>query len=93
MPSLEDIITKAHKGNLTEVYVNNSGTRFKAIFIAPWATRSAWVQMRPFLAFDACHYTSRYKQTLMIAVGIDGNNQILPIAWAIAQGESYKTWL
>jgi hypothetical protein len=29
----------------------------------------------------------------MIAVGIDGNNQILPIAWAIVQGESYKTWL
>jgi hypothetical protein len=49
--------------------------------------------MRPFLAIDACLCISRYKQTLFIAVGVDGNNQILPLCWGIAQGENFQNWL
>jgi hypothetical protein len=48
--------------------------------------------MRMFLARDACHCTSRYRQTLMVAAGIDGNENTLPIAWAIVQGDDYDTW-
>jgi hypothetical protein len=28
----------------------------------------------------------------MIAVGIDGNNQVMPICWAICQKKDYKNW-
>jgi hypothetical protein len=55
--------------------------------------RNAWQSMRPFLAVDACHCISRYKQTLFIAVGVDGDNQILPLCWGIAQGENFQNWL
>ena len=29
---------------------------------------------------------------MMIAMGVDGNNQILPLAFAIVENESYNSW-
>jgi hypothetical protein len=50
--------------------------RFVRWFIAPSATKIAWDQLRPFIAVDACHCYSSYRQTIMVAVGIDANNQV-----------------
>ena len=54
----------------------NSTGRFVRWFIAPSATKKAWDQIRPFIAVDACHCYSFYRQTIMVAVGIDANNQV-----------------
>lgn len=76
----------------TSIDSRNTPERFYGIIVAPYATRAGWRYMRPFLAFDACHCTSHYHQTLTITVCIDGSNQILPVACALVQGEGYKTW-
>jgi hypothetical protein len=43
--------------------------RFSRFFFTPNAIRLAVPHLRPFIALDACHCSSRYRQTLMIAVG------------------------
>jgi hypothetical protein len=54
--------------------------RFKRYFVLPVACGTAWQSCRPFIAVDACHCTSKYRQTLMIAAIRDGNDEILPLA-------------
>jgi hypothetical protein len=56
---------------------------FLAAAVAPGATRSACIQMRRFYDIDACHIKSQFSMMLMVAVGIDANDNILPLAWAV----------
>lgn len=48
--------------------------------------------MRPLLIIDAAHLKGKYKGTNLLAVGMDGNNQIIPIATGVAQGETGEAW-
>lgn len=48
--------------------------------------------MRPLLIIDAAHLKGRYKGTNLLAVGMDGNNQIIPIATGVCQGETGEYW-
>ncbi|GKC95072.1 transposase, MuDR, MULE transposase domain protein [Tanacetum coccineum] len=43
--------------------------------------------MRPLLITDGAHLKGTYKRTNLVLVGIDGNNQIIPIATGVSQGE------
>jgi hypothetical protein len=61
------------------VLENNEDNRFSRFFFTPNLIRLAVPYLRPFIALDACHCSSRYRQTLMIVVSIDGNNQVLPL--------------
>ena len=40
---------------------------------------------RPILSIDGTHLYGKYKCTLMIAMGCDGNNQLFPLAFAIIE--------
>lgn len=55
-----------------------TSNRFSSFVYVPLATRKAFKYMRSFIVVNACHYTSPYKQTLFIAVGIDADGAILP---------------
>ena len=48
--------------------------------------------MRPLIIIDAAHLKGEYSGTNLVAVGMDGNNQILPIATGVAQGETGQAW-
>src|SRR5712671_3520414 len=37
-------------------------------------------------------HDSRYNLTLLIAVGLDGEDRILPLAWALVPGENERWW-
>ena len=39
------------------------------------------------LSIDGTHLFEKYKGTLLIAMGCDGNNQLFPLAFAITKGE------
>jgi hypothetical protein len=91
MGSLFDRIAKADPGISGSTNIDHN-SRFDHFFCAPLATKKAFKYMRPFIAVDACHCISRYKQTLHIAVGIDGDSNILPLAWGIYQGENLHNW-
>nr|GEU43068.1 transposase, MuDR, MULE transposase domain protein [Tanacetum cinerariifolium] len=44
--------------------------------------------LRPLLIIDAAHLKGQYKGTNMVVVGMDGKNQIVPIAFGICKGET-----
>ncbi|GKA88520.1 transposase, MuDR, MULE transposase domain protein [Tanacetum coccineum] len=48
--------------------------------------------LRPLLIVDAAHLKGLYKGTNLVAVGMDGNNQIVPIAFGICKGETGPCW-
>ena len=48
--------------------------------------------MRPLIIIDAAHLKGKYLGTNFVAVGMDGNNQIIPIATGVSQGETNESW-
>jgi zinc finger SWIM domain-containing protein 3 len=48
--------------------------------------------VQPLLCIDATSLYGKYKEYLMIATTVDGNCQILPIAFALIKSESQDTW-
>jgi transposase-like protein len=56
------------------------------------STRATLSTLRPFYALDGTHTRSRYNLTLLIAVGIDGEDRILPLAWALVPTENEVWW-
>ncbi|GKA13825.1 transposase, MuDR, MULE transposase domain protein [Tanacetum coccineum] len=57
-----------------------------------WGVRSFVRYLRPLIIIDAAHLKGSYKGTNLLAVGMDGNNQILPIAMGVTHGETGASW-
>ena len=47
---------------------------------------------RPMISIDATHLYDKYKGKLMIAMAIDANNKIYPLAFVVVESESTETW-
>jgi hypothetical protein len=65
---------------------------FQAFIIAPTACREAVRKMRGFFGFDATHTRSKYPMMLYIVAGLDANDQIIPLAWALVPTEDGYWW-
>ena len=46
----------------------------------------------PILSIDGTHLYGKYKGTLMITMGCDGNNQLLPLTFPITEGDNIDSW-
>ena len=44
------------------------------------------------LSIDGTHLYGKYKGTLLVAMGCDGNNQLFPLAFAITKGKNIDSW-
>ncbi|RYR35349.1 hypothetical protein Ahy_A10g050518 [Arachis hypogaea] len=53
-----------------------------------WAFRHC----KPVVQVDGTHLYGKYKGCLLVAVSQDGNNNIVPIAFAIVEGETSDAW-
>ena len=42
---------------------------------------------------DGTFMTGQYRGTLLIAIGVDGNNQVVSIAFALVESENSESWL
>jgi hypothetical protein len=43
---------------------------------------------RPIISLDACHLKGEYECQLLCAIGKDMNDDVFPIAYAVAEGET-----
>jgi hypothetical protein len=48
---------------------------------------------RPVLCVDGTFLTGKYKAQILTAIGQDGNNQIVPLAFAFVESENTESWL
>ncbi|GJZ38293.1 transposase, MuDR, MULE transposase domain protein [Tanacetum coccineum] len=82
----------ANEGTVMHIENDDEG-RFKMCFIAfGFAIRSFLTHVQPLLIIDGAHLKGTYKGTNLVLVGMDGNNQIVPIATGVSQGETGESW-
>ena len=72
----------ADKRNYAQLKLSERGN-FEAAFFCPASCRQAASQLRLFIAVDGTHTRSKYRMQLIIACGIDANNNGVPLAWAL----------
>ena len=58
---------------------------FQRVFWAFHPSIEGFNYCQPILSIDGTHLYEKYKGTLMIAMGCDGNNQLFPLAFAITE--------
>nr|XP_025886265.1 uncharacterized protein LOC112941297 [Solanum lycopersicum] len=52
----------------------------------------AFMSARKCIGLDGCFLKGVCRGQLLIAVAKDGNNQMLPLAWAVVENENTITW-
>ncbi|KAL6508652.1 hypothetical protein OROGR_023363 [Orobanche gracilis] len=66
---------------------------FKRIYICWGAMKKAFESgFRKFICLDGCHLKGRNGGILLTAVGVDPNNSLYPIAYAVVEKEKTDTW-
>ncbi|KAE8654054.1 Rac-like GTP-binding protein RHO1 [Hibiscus syriacus] len=79
-------------GSITHIKTDRDG-RFELLFIAIGATiRSFITWMRPIIIVDEAHLKGRYLGVNLLAVVMDANNGILPIAYGVGKSETSDSW-
>nr|GEV97423.1 transposase, MuDR, MULE transposase domain protein [Tanacetum cinerariifolium] len=75
-------LERKNQGSVIRIKTDDKGV-FEMLFIALGASIRTFLNyLRPLLIIDAANLKGKYKGTNLVAVGIDGNNQIVPIAFA-----------
>lgn len=62
------------------------------LFFIPGHCIEAFRSCRRFIAIDGTFLKSRWDMTLLVAVFLDGNNEILPLAFAFVPSEAGEHW-
>ncbi|GJU02039.1 transposase, MuDR, MULE transposase domain protein [Tanacetum coccineum] len=90
--SYQQAMEGKHYGTVTRIKTDDNGV-FEMLFIAIGASIRTFLNcLRPVLMIDAAHLKGLYKGTNLVAVAMDGNNQIVPIAFGICKGETGPCW-
>ncbi|GKD73160.1 transposase, MuDR, MULE transposase domain protein, partial [Tanacetum coccineum] len=85
-------VRKKNQGTVTRIKTDDNGV-FEMLFIAIGASIRTFLNyLRPVLMIDAAHLKGLYKGTNLVAVAMDENNQIMPIAFGICKGETGPCW-
>jgi hypothetical protein len=53
---------------------------------------AGFTHCRPIISVDGTFLTGKYKGTLMIAIGLTVGNQLLPLGFAMVEGENNESW-
>lgn len=66
--------------------------QFLRCFIAPGPARNAFGHCRKFVAIDGTATKECFIQTLLLAIAMDAENQLVVLAWAVVPSESEDSW-
>ncbi|XP_071708137.1 uncharacterized protein [Rutidosis leptorrhynchoides] len=79
-------------GSMTNVVTDNEN-RFVMCYMSFGAVIRSFVQnVRPIIIVDGAHLKAGYLGTNLVAVAMDANNGILPLAYGIGEGETNEVW-
>ncbi|XP_075515605.1 uncharacterized protein LOC142550254 [Primulina tabacum] len=89
-------LVKYNPGTIVEWnHLPRYNSQMKVLNYVFWAFRpciDGFAHCRKIISVDGTHLYTKYKHKMLIAVGLDGNNQILPVAFAIVDEETYDSW-
>ncbi|XP_062026503.1 uncharacterized protein LOC133742835 [Rosa rugosa] len=81
-------LLRSNPGSTVEIKTCMDGDirRFQRMYICFAACKNGWKNgYRPIIGLDGCHIKGHHPGQLLAAVGIDSNNGMFPIAYAIAE--------
>jgi hypothetical protein len=79
--------------NIFKCADSDAGPVFKRIYVCFYACKRAFATTcRPLIGLDGCFLKGRDGGHLLAAIGKDGNNQMLPIAFAVVEAETKEVW-
>ncbi|KAL0427803.1 UNVERIFIED_CONTAM: hypothetical protein Slati_2955100 [Sesamum latifolium] len=71
----------------------NGENRFEKFYVCFSAMKQGFLGgCRPIIGVDGCHLKGPHGGVLLTAVGVDPNNNLYPIAYAVVQRENRETW-
>ena len=89
-------VKRANPGSnvfMTTVEDDEGEDRFERLYICLNACKTGFLSgCRPVVGLDGCHLRGPHKGVLLTAVGIDPNDQLYPIAYAVVEIENKLTW-
>jgi len=65
---------------------------FQRVYICFKACKESFFKCRPIIGLDGCFLKGYYGGQLLTAIGTDPNDQMLPIAYVVVEGETKETW-
>jgi hypothetical protein len=97
LPRLLNTIVALNPGSCYDIkaydHVSRLGKQvLQRAFLALGLAIAAFKHCRPVICIDGTFLTGKYKGTILTAVAADGNNQLLPLAIAFAEGENGDSW-
>ena len=73
--------------------INMPNTKiFQCVFWSFKPSIEGFEHCHPVMSIDGIHLYGKYKGTLLIAMGCDGNNQLFPLAFSIIEDENTDSW-
>ncbi|XP_059461967.1 uncharacterized protein LOC132190960 [Corylus avellana] len=77
----------------SSAFVHRDGAFFQRMYICLDACKKGFIHgCRPIICLDACHLKGDYGGQLLCAIGKDGNDDMFPIAIAVAEAETRDSW-
>jgi hypothetical protein len=73
-------------------HVSSKDGAFHQLFIAPGPSIKAFNNCCPLISLDGTFWKNQWDITLLIAVILDPNHEILPLAWGVVPSESEDHW-
>lgn len=65
---------------------------FERVYICLAACKAGFKHCRPLIGLDGCFLKGFCRGMMLVAIGIDANNSMLPIAYAIVEKENTDSW-
>ncbi|KAH1202866.1 hypothetical protein GmHk_17G049222 [Glycine max] len=72
--------------------VSREHRQFHRVFWTFGQCKEAFKYCKPIIQVDGTHLYGKYRGTLLIATSQDGNGGVLPLAFAVVEGETLTTW-
>ncbi|XP_052735479.1 uncharacterized protein LOC108341416 [Vigna angularis] len=81
-------------GSTVKLKVEDVGGKviFKRFYVCLKACKDSFMSCRPIIGLDGAFLKGKYGGELLTAVGRDGNEQMLPIAYCVVEVENKESW-
>ena len=76
--------------NQSALAIDSKDSSFQAAAFAPAPLKRTFRWIRKFVVLDACHTRSKFRMVLIIAIGIETNDNTLLLSWALVPTENEK---
>jgi len=87
-------LLRTNPGSTVKLKVNENGRQpmFQRFYACFKACKDSFMSCKPIIGLDGCFLKGKYGGELLTVVGRDGNDQMLPIAYAVVEVENKDSW-